>query len=585
MNLDNKVTRRVVATRTNSDKDATICETERTTNGRLKNPRYRNLADTNHKLLGEERVPKHKRIRQIHNYRFRDQERVLFLVLALLGALLIIIACSTFTFTIVHEGENRFTAMCSRIINRPMSLRNQKNNNTEREVQSVVTPAMNEKGPLDIDFLETTQTYFVASFIDAHQVREKLDEGIIQEQMSPDFGGLNLTFSKNGSMTATRPIRHDPMQLFLDYRDYRSVARDDDQDNYYAHDDDYTRNPFIEDYDQDEASEVEGFHCRRISEHRLYFPNCNSFHETPLLDSQATVIGAGSYRQAMMLNNSFGREREAIVVKDIHFRLDFLYDVYEYTRMDAIVAERLTSSRRIYNIYGTCGIGIMSEFFPHGQIEAFSITDDVIERTDETKGPLICYNNLTGLMKLELSLHMAEALVDLHGYAGGVIVHQDVKLDQFFLNSDMTEVILNDFNRAEFMLWDEEEEEYCSYREGFGAGNWRSPEEYHDEYLTEQVDVFSLGNNMYGLLTGLMVFYEIESYGEIQDLVGDGEKAYIDPRYKERSLAEAKLVEIINQCHEYYPEDRPSIFEVVDMLWQALEEVNEAMDKDKNNEI
>uniref|UniRef100_A0A7S4EG67 Protein kinase domain-containing protein n=1 Tax=Pseudo-nitzschia australis TaxID=44445 RepID=A0A7S4EG67_9STRA len=144
---------------------------------------------------------------------------------------------------------------------------------------------------------------------------------------------------------------------------------------------------------------------------------------------------------------------------------------------------------------------------------------------------------------------------------------------------------LGSHQRAEFMLWDEEEEEYCSYREGFGAGNWRSPEEYHDEYLTEQVDVFSLGNNMYGLLTGSMVFYEIESYGEIQDLVGDGEKAYIDPRYKERSLAEAKLVEIINQCHEYYPEDRPSIFEVVDMLWQALEEVNEAMDKDKNNEI
>ena len=94
--------------------------------------------------------------------------------------------------------------------------------------------------------------------------------------------------------------------------------------------------------------------------------------------------------------------------------------------MDAIVAERLTSSRRIYNIYGTCGIGIMSELFPHGHIEAFSITEDVIERTDKTEGPLICYNNLPGLTKLELSLHMAEALADLHGYAGGVIVHQDV---------------------------------------------------------------------------------------------------------------------------------------------------------------
>jgi len=32
-------------------------------------------------------------------------------------------------------------------------------------------------------------------------------------------------------------------------------------------------------------------------------------------------------------------------------------------------------------------------------------------------------------------------------------------------------VKLNDFNRAEFMLWDEEEKEYCKYGEGYGQGN------------------------------------------------------------------------------------------------------------------
>ena len=83
---------------------------------------------------------------------------------------------------------------------------------------------------------------------------------------------------------------------------------------------------------------------------------------------------------------------------------------------------------------------------------------------------------------------------------------------------------------------------------------------------------------MYGLLTGLMVFHEAAHYGEVQHRVGLGEKAYIDPRYKERSLAEAKLIEIIDRCHEYYQEDRPSIFEVVDLLSQALEEVHKDID-------
>ena len=80
---------------------------------------------------------------------------------------------------------------------------------------------------------------------------------------------------------------------------------------------------------------------------------------------------------------------------------------------------------------------------------------------------------------------------------------------------------------------------------------------------------------MYGLLTGLMVFHHVYDYEEVQHLVAKGVKPYIDPRYKERSLAEAKLVEIIEKCHEYYETDRPSIFEVVDFLWQALEEVND----------
>jgi hypothetical protein len=66
---------------------------------------------------------------------------------------------------------------------------------------------------------------------------------------------------------------------------------------------------------------------------------------------------------------------------------------------------------------------------------------------------------------------MAEALADLHGYKNGVIVHQDVQLSQFLLNKDMTRLKLNDFNRAEFMLWDEEGQEYCLYSAGAAHGN------------------------------------------------------------------------------------------------------------------
>lgn len=66
---------------------------------------------------------------------------------------------------------------------------------------------------------------------------------------------------------------------------------------------------------------------------------------------------------------------------------------------------------------------------------------------------------------------MAEAVADLHGFSGGVMVHQDIQLSQFLFNKDKSLVKLNDFNRAEFLLWDEEEEKYCLYHEGRGMGN------------------------------------------------------------------------------------------------------------------
>ncbi len=87
---------------------------------------------------------------------------------------------------------------------------------------------------------------------------------------------------------------------------------------------------------------------------------------------------------------------------------------------------------------------------------------------------------------------MAEAIADLHGFKNGVIVHGDIQLCQYLFNRD-GQLKLNDFNRAELMLWDTEKQEYCRFRSGLVYGNYRSPEEDEDEPLNEQIDVFSLG--------------------------------------------------------------------------------------------
>ena len=160
----------------------------------------------------------------------------------------------------------------------------------------------------------------------------------------------------------------------------------------------------------------------------------------------------------------------------VYCSIDFKTGDFEYVRMDAMVADRLTSSPRIYDIYGFCGMAIMSEFFPYGDYEDVAVPGTgylltTKEQIEQQENELTPYNDIESVDKLRISLQMAEALADLHGDPNGAIVHQDVQLSQYLLSSDGKTVKLNDFNRAEFMLWDDNKGTYCKYGEGGGNGN------------------------------------------------------------------------------------------------------------------
>ena len=57
-----------------------------------------------------------------------------------------------------------------------------------------------------------------------------------------------------------------------------------------------------------------------------------------------------------------------------------------------------------------------------------------------------------------------------------------------------------------------------------------------------------------------------------QTKVKDGERAFIDPRWKTRSFEEGEIVSMIEKMHAYEADKRPTIFEVVGQLRQSLAE-------------
>lgn len=229
---------------------------------------------------------------------------------------------------------------------------------------------------------------------------------------------------------------------------------------------------------------------------------------------------------------------------------EFNAKVLAMVQRDSIVMERLSAFSLVVDIYGHCGTSMSVQRVEH-EIEDHIVPVGYIKQADlEDQEAVRPQNDYTTEQKLEMALSMARSLAVLHGFADGVIVHDDVQLCQWLRTKD-DRLVLGDFNRAEIMSWNKTSGKYCKYNNGYAYGNvrqnnnpkegdavsvvvvvccacavanaycgfclqYRSPEEFDGRDLDEQIDIFSLGNNFYALLTGLWPFYENEDDGFVQ---------------------------------------------------------------------
>jgi len=449
-------------------------------------------------------------------------------------------------------------------------IQNKDNNKSKKRTISIERPSSNTSIRLQIFSLK--KSAILSSSV------HKYPEPVLRSP-NPNYGGLKLNFlGEDYSMSSTatsKTIKNRwSRQVHIDQNHAMSghvYTRKDFEkgwrsfDKYYAFDDDFVRNEAFDDKEN---------LCRRVAWHRLYNPNCNTIHENevvPLGKGENRFLGSGSYRAAFFME---GLTDPELVIKvqrfsDPHYETDR----YEFVRMDALIMERLTASPRIVDVYGHCAVSVLTEFLPKeldgiaAPFESRRRQTRIVERQKE-ENDIKPINNLSIQEKLVISIQMAEAIADLHGFKDGVIVHDDIQLPQFLFSKE-GKIKLNDFNRGEAMLFNEEKGEYCRYRNGAGGGDWRAPEEYDDGYLNEKIDVWSFGNNVYALLTGLYVFHDTFGEGEykiIKKKILNGEKTVIDPVYRTRSHIEGSLVKIIEKCWTADPDERPSIFELLEDL-------------------
>ena len=381
---------------------------------------------------------------------------------------------------------------------------------------------------------------------------------------------LEITFL--GAQHFRREVRHEQQSLLpppLDSDD-RALPAEKNYDQYdEPMDDDVVVSNLF-------TRKNENRQCRQPEWYRLQFPTCNSFHEVTMVHSgsESSYLGKGYFRMAFSIME---KNQPWFILKVMRWRKErsstgmFSPEYREKTRVDGLVMERLSASPRITDMYGFCATSVMTEPLP-GEIwgEAVPTKRTIQKHELRDKEHLDPKNKYTPTEKIEMALDLAEALAELHGFADGMIVHDDIDLGQFLRTPD-GRIKLNDFNRAKVQLWDPMKKEYCKYYNGGIGGKMRAPEEFVPDILNEKIDIFSLGNSYYGLLTGLWPHY-FDDNEAAQRKVMRGKMPYIDKRWKDNSFAEGQLVRAIEMCHHREPDDRSDIFAIVKFLRVAADE-------------
>lgn len=406
----------------------------------------------------------------------------------------------------------------------------------------------------------------------------------LKKRGGPKFNGLDLWRRWHVvSGRFARDIEKDDESRLADDR----TGLLDDMDQYGMDDDDgYSLRYDERDYPRE---------CVRPAWTDWQFPACNTFHESMTVERPAPIatrhgnggddaeiryLAHGDTRDSFLWNATTSG---VFVLKRLRLaeNLDNHIHLLDQIRTEALIMERLSASPHIANIYGHCGTSVAVE-------AAFEISLDIVPRSAhqsergripqkrldrlqrENKVAVVSFNNYTAEEKLDIATQMTAAVAELHGFAGSVIVHDDIHPEQWLqvpTKDGGRRMILNDMNNAVFLEWNSKEQDYCQYYRSYG-GDFHAPEELVGSDVDETADIWSVGNVIFTLLTGLWPYYELPfaQREKLQALTVDGVLPYINPAYARRSNIEYRLVELMMLCYRRDPEERLSIFEVVEHL-------------------
>lgn len=384
----------------------------------------------------------------------------------------------------------------------------------------------------------------------------------------PDYATLHVApLTTQESFERGRSIARNDAKRYHNQFRQRLVRLDDTTDSW---------DPYYEYYE--EQSFPSSDNCYRPKWTYETHPSCNTFHEQILLERPVGVVGhtrdmsflgQGHFRLSFLFRDVIAStaEHDDFVLKPIRFARahDFNRYTYDTVQLEALSMDRSSSSHRTIDIYGHCGASVLiepgHEVYTKIRPEKRFIKQEELDM--QYPPEVLSYNNLTEIDKVLMALAMAEGLAEQHGNRDGVLINDDIQIQQFLVTRS-GDLKLNDFNNVRPLQWNPIAGQYCPYKTTYNL-LYRSPEERNRLPTDESSDVYALGQVLYTLLTGMYPFYETGSYREALQKNKQGKLPFIDPRYRTTFLSR-KLVQLMKQTWATNRFNRPSVFAVVEFL-------------------
>lgn len=321
------------------------------------------------------------------------------------------------------------------------------------------------------------------------------------------------------------------------------------------------------------AADITGIHtsvedlprgCERPEWQNLNFQNCNNIHEIDLLsimtdhNPKTGFIASGLWRGVYAVNNG----DELLAMKIMRTKHEVDDRNFDRHRRDALVMERLTSSPYVVDGYGFCGNTVLTEYLT-------TPLDSLIYSktyTSEKGGQ----EPIPAKMRILWAHDVARGVQALHEIDKGPIVHADVQAKQFLISPETGVVKVNDFNRCRFAGQKTGTSIPCKFKIPSAPGKARSPEEYAYKDLDEKLDMYSVGNILYSILTREK-HWDSFSTNEAKKKIKQGFIPPIPVNFDAPLKVQQWLVELNKRAYALSPKERISAKELGDELEKLLD--------------